>query len=120
MKIIVSKSSLEDAVKNLCKVINPKNALPILGDILFDVNEKAKIAKLTCSRQTVGLILTKIVGGRPVTNITFTCKRMLRTYRNRGDFWYYDKAPEAVKLMVNRIDMSALADLYKVTKDRRI
>ena len=75
---------------------------------------------LTCSRQAVGLILTKIVGGRPVTNITFTCKRMLRIYKNRGDFWYYDKAPEAVKLMVNRIDMSALADLYKVTKDRRI
>jgi len=75
---------------------------------------------LTCSRQAVGLILTKIVGGRPVTNITFTCKRMLRTYKNRGDFWYYDKAPEDVKLMVNRIDMSALADLYKVTKDRRI
>lgn len=75
---------------------------------------------LTCSRQAVGLILTKIVGGRPVTNITFTCKRMLRTYKNRGDFWYYDKAPDVVKLMVNRIDMSALADLYKVTKDRRI
>ena len=75
---------------------------------------------LTCSRQAVGLILTKIVGGRPVTNITFTCKRMLRTYKNRGDFWYYDKAPEAVKLMVNRIDMSALEELYKVTKDRRI
>ncbi len=75
---------------------------------------------LTCSRQAVGLILTKIVGGRPVTNITFTCKRMLRTYKNRGDFWYYNKAPEAVKLMVNRIDMSALEELYKVTKDRRI
>lgn len=75
---------------------------------------------LTCSRQAVGLILTKIVGGRPVTNITFTCKRMLRTYKNRGDFWYYDKAPESVRLMVNRIDMTALAELYKVTKDRRI
>jgi hypothetical protein len=75
---------------------------------------------LTCSRQAVGLILTKIVGGRPITNITFTCKRMLRTYKNRGDFWYYDNAPEAVKLMVNRIDMSALEELYKVTKDRRI
>ena len=75
---------------------------------------------LTCSRQAVGLILTKIVGGRPVTNITFTCKRMLRTYKSRGDFWYYDKAPEVVKLMVNRIDMSALEELYKVTKDRRI
>jgi hypothetical protein len=75
---------------------------------------------LTCSRQAVGLILTKIVGGRPVTNITFTCKRMLRTYKSRGDFWYYDKAPEVVKLMVNRIDMSALAELYKVTKDRKL
>ena len=79
-----------------------------------------KDRSLTCSRQAVGLILTKIVGGRPVTNITFTCKRMLRTYKNRGDFWYYDKAPEAVRLMVNRIDMTALAELYKVTKDRRI
>ena len=75
---------------------------------------------LTCSRQAVGLILTNIVCGRPVTNITFTCKRMLRTYQNRGDFWYYEKAPEDVKLMVNRIDMSALTELYKVTKDRRI
>ena len=75
---------------------------------------------LTASRQAVGLILTKIVGGRPVTNITFTCKRMLRTYKDRGDFWYYDEAPEVVKLMVNRIDMSALEELYKVTKDRRI
>ena len=75
---------------------------------------------LTASRQAVGLILTKIVGGRPVTNITFTCKRMLRTYASRGDFWYYDKAPEAVKLIVNRIDMSALEELYKVTKDGRI
>lgn len=28
--------------------------------------------------------------------------------------------PDAVKLMVNRIDMSALEELYKVTKDRRI
>ena len=75
---------------------------------------------LTCARQAVGLILTKIINGRPVTNITYTCKRILRTYKSRGDFWYYERAPEAVKLMVNRIDMSALAELYKVTKDRRI
>jgi hypothetical protein len=75
---------------------------------------------LSCARQAVGLILTKIVGGRPVTNITFTCKRMLRIYKNRGDFWYYDKAPEPVRLMVNRIDMSALAELYKVTKEKRL
>ena len=60
MKIIVSKSSLEDAVKNLCKVINQKNALPILGDILFEVNEKAKIAMLTASDSEV--IMTREIG----------------------------------------------------------
>mgnify|MGYP007101913831 CR=1 FL=1 len=75
---------------------------------------------LTASRQAVGLILTKIVAGRPVTNITFTCKRMLRTYQSRGDFWYYEKAPEQVKMMVNRIDFGPLAELWKVTKDKRI
>lgn len=80
----------------------------------------SKEKTLTSSRQAVGLILQKIVGGRPVTNITFTCKRMLRIYQSRGDFWYYEKAPKEVKLMVNRIDMSPLEDLYKVTKDRRI
>jgi hypothetical protein len=80
----------------------------------------SKDRTLTASRQAVGLILTKIVGGRPVTNITFTCKRMLRIYASRGDFWYYDRAPEEVKLMVGRIDMTAFEELYKVTKDRRI
>lgn len=38
MKFIVSKLALEEAVKNLSRVINSKNALPILGDILFEVN----------------------------------------------------------------------------------
>ena len=70
--------------------------------------------------QAVGLILTKIVAGRPVTNITFTCKRMLRIYASRGDFWYYDRAPEQVRLMVNRINLSPLEELYKVSRDRRI
>jgi len=56
----------------------------------------------------------------PVSNLTSHCKRMLRTYALRGDFWYYEKAPEEVRLMVNRIDMSELAELYKVTKDRRL
>ena len=34
MKFIISKSALEMAVKNICRVINAKNALPILGDVL--------------------------------------------------------------------------------------
>jgi len=75
---------------------------------------------LTASRQAIALLLTRITAGKPVLNFTGTCKRMLRIYKNRGDFFFYDQAPEEVRLMVNRIDMSALADLYKVTKDRRI
>lgn len=34
MKLIISKTALEMAVKNICRVINSKNALPILGDVL--------------------------------------------------------------------------------------
>lgn len=35
MKIVISKETLEKAVNNICRVINTKNALPILGDIHF-------------------------------------------------------------------------------------
>lgn len=55
MKIIISKSRLEACVKNLCKVISKKNALPILGDILFDVNEQEKTVKLTASDSEIWL-----------------------------------------------------------------
>lgn len=75
---------------------------------------------LTASRQAIALLLTRIIAGRPVANFTNSCKRMLRTYKIRGDFFYYEKAPEQVRMTVNGIDMSALAELYKVTKDRRI
>ena len=67
MKLIVKKSSLEVCVKNLVRVINTKNALPILGDILFDVNETAKTARLTASDSEVTLstevILDECEGG---------------------------------------------------------
>ena len=38
MKLIISKTALEMAVKNICRVINTKNALPILGDVLCMVD----------------------------------------------------------------------------------
>lgn len=49
MKIVVKKSSLEVCVRNLVRVINDKNALPILADILWDVNEQEMLARLTSS-----------------------------------------------------------------------
>lgn len=67
MKIIVSKQALEVCVKNLCRVINTKNALPILADILFDVNEQEKVATLTASdgevRLTYAIGLKECFGG---------------------------------------------------------
>lgn len=79
-----------------------------------------KDTSICASRQAVALLLTRITAGKPVINFTSTCKRMLRVYKERGDFFYYENAPEQVKLMVNRVDFSALAEVWKVTRDRRL
>ena len=47
MKLIISKSALEMAVKNICRVINSKNALPILGDVLCMVDEQQQTITMT-------------------------------------------------------------------------
>ena len=75
---------------------------------------------ITASRQAAALLLTRITAGKPVMNFTATCKRMLRVHKQRGDFFYYEKAPEQVRIMVNGMNLDGLAELYKVTKDRRI
>ena len=49
MKLIVSKTAIEMAVKNICRVINSKNALPILGDILCMVDEQQQTITMTGS-----------------------------------------------------------------------
>ena len=54
MKLIVSKAAIEGAANMLSKVINPKNALPILGDILCDVKDKT----LTMTASDSEVILT--------------------------------------------------------------
>lgn len=69
MKFIVSKLALEEAVKNLSRVINSKNALPILGDILFEVNADEKSVLLTASDSEIWLQYTLTIddcdgGGR--------------------------------------------------------
>lgn len=75
---------------------------------------------LTASRQAAALLLTRIVGGKPVQNFTSTCKRMLRIHKQRGNFFYYEKAPEEVRLMVNGLNLDGLAEVWKVTTDRRL
>ena len=79
-----------------------------------------KDSTITASRQAAGLLLTRITANRPVLNFTATCKRMMRVYKQRGDFFYYETAPQEVKLMVNKINFDGLAEVWKVTKDRRI
>lgn len=75
----------------------------------------------TASKQAIALLLTRITQGRPVPNFTNSCKRMLRTYRERGDFFYYEThAPRDVKHIVHGIDFAPLTELYKITKDKRI
>ena len=76
-------------------------------------------AKVT-SRQAIGLLLQRLSSGRPVTNMTQHCKRLLRVHKQRGDFWYYEKAPRDVQMLVDRLDFSALSEIYKITKDKRL
>ena len=45
---------------------------------------------------------------------------MLRLYKQRGDFFYYENAPEPVKILVNGMNLDGLAKVWKVTKDRRL
>lgn len=76
---------------------------------------------MTASRQAVALLLTRIAGGRPVLSFTGSCKKMLRIYKQRGDFFFYEtQAPKDVRLIVNHIDYAPLEELFKVTKDRRL
>ena len=69
MKLIISKLALEMAVKNICRVINSKNALPILGDILCMVDEEKKTITMTGSDSeawlTYQLQLQECEGGGP-------------------------------------------------------
>lgn len=69
MKFIISKTAMEMAVKNICRVINPKNALPILADILCMVDEERKTITMTGSDSeawlTYQLALQECEGGGP-------------------------------------------------------
>lgn len=79
-----------------------------------------KDTTITASKQAIALLLTRIVNGRPIYSFTGACKRMLRVYKERGNFFYYENAPEQIKLMVNGINIEDLAKVWKVTKDGRL
>jgi hypothetical protein len=97
-----------------------KRLLPHMAYYCAHTLRFGKDRTLTASRQAAALLLTRIVAGRPVMNFTASCKRMLKIHQQRGDFFYYEKAPEQVRLMVNGMNLDGLAELYKITKDRRI
>lgn len=75
---------------------------------------------LQFAREAAALLLTRITAGRPVTNFTYACKRMLRVRHENRDFWYYETAPEHVKQIINGLDLSMLSQVWKVTKDKRL
>ena len=106
-------------IEPICQYLTQR-LLPHMAYYCAHTLKFGKDRTLTASRQAAALLLTRIAAGKPVLNFTATCKRMLRLHRNHGDFFYYEKAPEEVKMMVNKIDLSPLAEVWKLTKDRRI
>ena len=97
-----------------------RRLLPHMAYYCAHTLQFGKDRTVTASRQAAALLLTRITAGKPVMNFTATCKRMLRMNKQRGDFFYYENAPEQVKLMVNGMNLDALAEVWKVTKDRRL
>lgn len=97
-----------------------KRLLPHMAWYCAHTLHLGKDTMLTASRQAAALLLTRITAGKPVMSFTSTCKRMLRVYKQRGDFFYYENAPEQVRLMVNGINFDKIAEVWKVTKDRRL
>ena len=97
-----------------------KRLLPHMAWYCAHTLKFGKDRTITASRQAAALLLTRITAGKPVMNFTATCKRMLRVHKERGDFFYYENVPEPVRLLVNGMNLDALAEVWKVTKDRRI
>lgn len=97
-----------------------KRLLPHMTYYCFHTLQFGKSTTLVAAKQAIALLLTQIVSNKPVMSFTASCKRMLRIYKERGDFFFYDTAPEDVKLMVNGINLEDLARIWKVTKDKRL
>ena len=97
-----------------------KRLLPHMTYYCFHTLQFGKSTTLVAAKQAIALLLTQIVSNKPVMSFTASCKRMLRIYKERGDFFFYDTAPEEVKLMVNGLNLDELAKVWKITKDRRL
>lgn len=79
-----------------------------------------RATSLDAAVTATSIFLTRIAAGKPITNFTLSVKKMLRVRKETGSFSYYDKPPKEVKMMVNKINFSELAEVWKVTKDRRL
>lgn len=97
-----------------------KRLLPHMAYYCAHTLQFGRDTTVTASRQAVALLLTRIVNGKPILSMTASCKKMLRVYKKQGNFFYYENAPEQVKLMVNGMNLDELAKVWKITKDRRL
>lgn len=75
---------------------------------------------LDASTQCIAIMLENIAAGKPITNFTRYGKRMLRVRKAHRDFWYYEKVPQDIRLIIDGIDYKPLEEIYKLTKLKKI
>ena len=75
---------------------------------------------LDSSTQCIAIMLENIAAGKPITNFTRYGKRMLRVRKAHRDFWYYEKVPQDIRLIIDGIDYKPLEEIYKLTKLKKI
>ena len=63
----------------------------------------------------VAIFYTYLYADHVITNYVRYMAKMLRVYKERGDFGYYDRVPEPVHREVENLDFSNLKTIYKVS-----
>ena len=66
----------------------------------------------------VAIFYTYLYADCVITNYVRYMSKLLRVYKERGNFGYYDRVPEPVHREVENLDFSDLKTIYKVSKLR--
>lgn len=108
--------------RDMCDIMDymERRLLPHMVYYCCHTLKMGRDTSLASAKEAVALLLTDITAGKPVLGFTRVAKRMLRVKKKHGSFWYYEKAPQDVRMLIDGIDFAPLQEVWKVTKDRRL
>ena len=82
MKLIIEKNVLLESVSNVIRAVSPRNIIPILNGIMFDLNDDGLY--LTASDSDI--IIRNFIPKDKIKNIVETGKIIIQSKRRGGIF----------------------------------